>query len=105
MQRETLRNYLEITTNAAVLIVALLIISVFVGAYFIKSSPKPWLEGGLKVGQTFSQVAGINYNEAPKTLLIAMSTKCAYCAASMPFYKKLVEAQRGDHPEIGRAHV
>src|ERR1700694_2276034 len=98
MQRDTLRNYLEIATNAAVLIVALLIISVFVGAYFVKTSPKPRPDAGLRVGQTFSPVAGVNYNDAPKTLLIAMSTQCSYCAASMPFYKKLVDSQHGDHP-------
>ena len=95
MQRETLKNYLEITTNAALLVAALLIISVFAAAYFVKTSPKPRPDVGFKVGQTFLPVTGVNYSDAPKILLIAMSTKCGYCAASMPFYKKLMDSQ---HP-------
>lgn len=80
-------------TNVAVLLVALAVLSTFAWNYFGRS-PTPQLQAGFQKGQTFAQVPGVSYGSSPRTLLIAMSTRCHYCAESLPFYKQLVEAQR-----------
>jgi peroxiredoxin len=88
-----MRRNLEIVTNIAILLVAFLIVGTFAGNYFLKQS-KPRLSSGLRVGQTFSQIQGVTYKESPQTLLIALSTKCGYCAASVPFYERLAESRQ-----------
>jgi peroxiredoxin len=88
-----LKNYLEIATNVAVLLVAVVVLSVFAWNYFTRRS-MPQIQAGLQKGQVFGQVLGINYHDTPQTLLIAMSTKCHYCTESLPFYRQLAEAQR-----------
>jgi hypothetical protein len=92
---------LEVATNVAVLLVAAVVLATFARAYF-GSRPAPQLQTGFERGQTFAQVPGVSYGNSPQTLLIAMSTRCHFCAESLPFYKRLAEAQRAD----GRAtHV
>jgi hypothetical protein len=34
---------------------------------------------------------GIDWSHSEKTVLLAVSTDCSFCTASMPFYKKLAE--------------
>jgi thiol-disulfide isomerase/thioredoxin len=95
MTKAKLKNYLEVATNIAVLIVALVVLSVLAANYFSRRST-PQLHAGLQKGQTFPQVSGISYNAPSQTLLVVMSTKCHYCVESLPFYKQLAEAQRNN---------
>ena len=95
MRQEKILRNLEIVTNAAILLVAVLIVGTFASRYFMKPL-KPSLSGGLQVGQTFSNIEGITYQDSPKTLLIAVSAKCTYCISSIPFYERLAEAQRAN---------
>jgi thiol-disulfide isomerase/thioredoxin len=96
-----LKNYIEMATNVAVLLVALTVLGVFALNYFSRRST-PQLQAGLQKGQVFARVAGVNYDTSSQTLLIAMSTKCHYCAESLPFYRQLAEAQRskGQHVNV-----
>lgn len=93
MDRTRLKGHLEVATNVAVLLVALVILSAFAWSYFVRHST-PQIEDGFQKGQVLASVPGINYGSASQTLLIAMSTKCHYCEESLPFYKQLAEAQR-----------
>lgn len=93
MSQAKLKSYLEVATNVAVLLVALAVLGVFASNYFSRRST-PQLHAGIQKGQVFAQVSGINYSTSSQTLLIAMSTRCHYCAESIPFYKQLAEAQR-----------
>jgi peroxiredoxin len=93
MNQAKLKSYLEVATNVAVLLVALVVSSVFAWNYFTRHS-MPQLQTGFQKGQVFAQVPGINYHTSSQTLLIAMSTKCHYCTESVPFYQQLAEAQR-----------
>ena len=93
MNQTKLKSYLEVATNVAVLLVALAVLSTFAWNYFGRS-PTPQLQAGFQKGQTFAQVPGVNYDNSPQTLLIAMSIRCHYCTESLPFYKQLAEAQR-----------
>jgi hypothetical protein len=36
----------------------------------------------------------MDYGAAQQTLVLALSTKCHYCEAGLPFYKRLIEAQQ-----------
>lgn len=92
MKPATLKGYLEIATNIAVLLVALVILIVFARNYFTKSGTS--LQPGLVRGQAFSQLSKLNYRDAPQTLLIAADIRCQYCAESVPFYMALVQAQQ-----------
>ena len=40
-------------------------------------------------GDVLPQVEGFRYSDAPKTLLLFVSTQCRFCTESMPFYKRL----------------
>src|SRR5437588_1264244 len=90
-----LKSYLEVATNVAALLVALVVLGIFAWNQFTRHSI-PQLQAGLQKGQDFVQVPGINFNTLSQTLIIAMSTKCHYCAESLPFYKQLAEAQRAN---------
>lgn len=93
MSQTKLKSYLEVTTNVAVLLVALAILVTLAWNYFGRR-PAPLLQAGFQKGQTFAQVPGIRYDSSPQTLFIAMNTHCHYCAESLPFYKQLADAQR-----------
>jgi hypothetical protein len=93
MDEARLKSRLEVATNVAVLLVAAVVLATFARAYF-GSQPMPQLQAGFERGQTFAQVPGVGYDNSPQTLLIAMSTRCHFCAESLPFYKRLAEAQR-----------
>lgn len=90
-----LKDRLEVATNIAVLLVAAIVLATFVRAYF-GSHPTPQIQSGFQRGQTFARVPRISYDSSPQTLLIAMSTRCHYCVESLPFYKRLAEAQRAN---------
>jgi thioredoxin-related protein len=95
MKEAKLKNYLEVATNAAVLLVALVVLSAFAWTYFIQK-PKLQLELGTQKGQTVAQLPTISYGNSPQTLIIAMSTKCSYCSESVPFYQQLTKKQHED---------
>ena len=88
MEKQRFKYYLEIATNVAVLIVAILIIATFVKSYYAVRS-LPQLQSGLQKGMSIKQLPGINYDDASQTLLVVMNTKCHFCSESVPFYKQL----------------
>ncbi|HEX8174114.1 MAG TPA: thioredoxin-like domain-containing protein [Pyrinomonadaceae bacterium] len=93
MEESKLKKYLEVTTNVAVLLVAVAVLSALAWGYFVHNQ-KPQFQSGFQRGQSFAQLPTVSYNSAPQTLLIAMSTTCHYCSESIPFYKQLAEAQQ-----------
>lgn len=95
MKEINFKKHLEVATNIAVLLVAVVVLITFAWK-FLAGSPKPKLQSGLQKGVAFKQLSGIPYGDSPQTLFIAMSTKCHYCDESVPFYKHLVEIQRGN---------
>lgn len=97
--KRTFRDYLEVVTNAAVLLMAVTIASIFLRNNLMPQQPPP-LRTALQRGQTVSQVPGVNFHSAPKTLLIALNTKCGYCAASVPFYNRLADSQKNGGESI-----
>lgn len=86
MDHFKVRNRLEVATNVAVLLVALAVLSTFAINYF-KQGPR--VQHGLQSGSTLPALPNLSYTSSPRTLLIAMNTKCHYCNESVPFYKRL----------------
>ncbi|HEV7376818.1 MAG TPA: hypothetical protein VGN95_19035 [Pyrinomonadaceae bacterium] len=97
MQENNLKTYLETVTNIAVLLASILVLSVLAWGY-LKPIPKTQFQAGLQIGQHFAPLTGIDYKDSPRTLLVALNSKCIHCDESISFYKRIVEAQRQDGP-------
>jgi thioredoxin-related protein len=93
MEQAKWKHHLEVATNVAVLLAAMLLISTFVWNYLARTQ-KPKLQAGFQKGQSLTRLPAINYSSSPQTLLIAISTTCHYCKESLPFYKQLADAQQ-----------
>lgn len=85
------KSVLEITTNIAVLVAAVVMIYVFASGYLAsgKNDQRP---NSLPKGSQFN-FRGVDYRKAPRTLILALNTRCSYCTKSIPFYRQLLEAQ------------
>jgi hypothetical protein len=92
MQQGKAKSYLEVGTNVAVLAVALLLLGSFLWGFW-HGGTAPLAERGLRRGDPFNLVPGISYRDAARTLILAMSVRCEYCADSIPFYKRLLETR------------
>ena len=89
MNRIKLKSYLEVSTRIAILLTTLAVLWLIFGS--VLKQPKPLIHVGLRNGDLFPSVAGIDYSKNSKILLISMSTKCASCVESLPFFQKLRE--------------
>ena len=85
------RKYLEVVTNVAVLIAAAVIIGVFVKSYIGGKPAKP--APPLPKGEILADIKDVNFADAPKTLVFALSSGCRYCIQSVPFYQTLASMQ------------
>lgn len=101
MNQVKFKSYLEMATNVAVLLVALVVLGNFVWIHFAKK-PQPHLEGGLRRGEAFPILSEVPYDKSSQTLLLALSSKCEHCSESIPFFKQLLEtnAANGDSTQI-----
>lgn len=91
MEHTKVKNSLELVTNIAVLLIALVVLGNFAWHYL---SPKPRLrlQSGLQKGDPFPELQSIDYSNSPQTLLIAISSRCEFCSESVPFYKQVSDA-------------
>ena len=48
----------------------------------------------LAAGTKVSQLDGVDFSKAPVTVALVLQSQCPYCAASMGFYKRLVEFKK-----------
>lgn len=94
MQESKLKSYLELTTNAAVLLAAIAVLTALSWGYFAQKQ-KPSLRSGLQKGKAITNVPAANLNGPQATLLIAMSIRCHFCTESISFYNQLARAQQG----------
>lgn len=87
-----LKHPLEVVTNVAVLIAAVVTITFFARAYVssnVRRSPAK-LPAEIALGD----LENFNYADSPRTLILALSTGCKYCYASVPFYQTLLAKQQ-----------
>src|SRR2546428_10704742 len=84
------RRFLEISANLAIVIVAVVIEGNFV---WTRIRPKQNTSAP-SVGNAVS-LAGVNWKDNGRTLLMVLQKGCVYCEASAPFYRKLHDERKG----------
>jgi len=94
---KNLHNKIQIASNIAIIIVAMLLAGVLVNRYFFSASaPKPVpIESEIIKAGTKVSLADVDWSKSDKVLLLVLSTTCRYCTESTPFYQKLIERKAG----------
>src|SRR6185369_633438 len=90
--RKKLKDILDVTTNIVVVVFALVAIGVLVKNYFAPPGAKTSV--ALTKGSVLREIAGVDYKQAPRTLILALNVDCRFCAKSVPFYNSLAEARQ-----------
>jgi thiol-disulfide isomerase/thioredoxin len=82
---------LDKAANVALIIACLLLIGTLARNYYLSRIPDPNIELGVKKGEPVKLPEGgsAEGQSAPATLVLALSTHCGFCQASVPFYQKL----------------
>src|SRR5438876_3401270 len=92
MDRQALKRTLEVSTNVAVLLVAIALLSLL--AIFVFVRPRtPELLPGLERGRVLTNLSNIDFHGSDQTLLIALSTTCPYCRESLPLYRQILKGK------------
>jgi hypothetical protein len=89
-----LTRSIELTTNIAIIIVAVLFSVVLIKNYLLPraapdagaSAPPPTIPAGTKVS-----LPDVNWAANKRTLLMVLSDRCRFCTESADFYKKLAQ--------------
>ena len=89
---------LEIGANLAIIAVVVMIGVVVVQKYFLATTPESPPEAP-KVGTRIS-IADYNWNEQPKTVVLALRSDCRFCSESAPFYQRLLEKAQQQNVKI-----
>jgi len=92
VDRKSLKATLEVSTNVAVLLVAISALSLL-AIFFFVGPRKPELTPGLEKGRVFGNLTNIDYRGNEQTLIIALSTTCPYCGQSLPLYRRILDTQ------------
>ena len=94
LTRKKLKDILDVTTNIVVVVFAVVAIGVLVKNYF---APDVKTSVAVKKGSVFPEIAGVDYKQTPRTLILALNVDCRYCTRSVPFYNSLAEARQQTH--------
>lgn len=91
LTRKNLKDILDVTTNVVVVVFALVAIGVLVKNYL---APGVKTSVAVQKESIFPEIAGVDYKQTSRTLILALNVDCRYCTSSVPFYNSLVEARR-----------
>jgi len=87
------RQGIETATNLAVLLsciaAAVLLIKSRNTTSYAPQTPTTTIPGGVQRGDRFPALAGVKFNAADRTLILALNTGCHFCEESLPFYRRL----------------
>lgn len=87
-----LQKKIEIASNVAIIIVALLFAGVLVNRYFFSSSLKSSVAESEEVKNgTKLPLSDVDWSKSDKNLVLVISTTCHFCTESTPFYQKLAQ--------------
>lgn len=92
LTRKKLKDILDVTTNVVVVVFAVVAIGVLVKNYFAPQGVKTSV--AVTKGSAFPEIAGADYKQAPRTLILALNVDCRYCSRSVPFYNSLADARQ-----------
>jgi hypothetical protein len=87
-----LKHILDVTTSVVVVVFALVALGVLVKNYFARPSAK--INVALTKGSVLREIAGVDYKQAQRTLILALNVDCRYCTRSVPFYNSIAEAKQ-----------
>lgn len=91
-----MRTYLPRVADAVTVLVGIAILAVISTRHFGEnpsSLPQPRDE---LVGTEIDSLGRIDFAVATRSLVMALRSDCIFCQDSMPFYRRLVAADRGD---------
>jgi hypothetical protein len=91
MDRQSWARYIEVSSNIAVLVVAMALLGAIVSTRWWLRPGNAKFENGLQKGQVLAQLPSIDYGATHQTLIAVLSTKCNYCTESLPLYRRLLE--------------
>ena len=92
LTRKNLKSVLGVTTNIVVVVFAVVASFALVKNYFAPQNANT--SAAIRKGSAFPQIAGTDYKQTPRTLILALNVDCRYCTRSVPFYNSLAEAQQ-----------
>src|SRR5215218_8859882 len=90
--RKKLKDILDVATNVAVVLFAVVAVGVLVKNHFAPQDAKTSVT--VKTGSVLPEIAGIDYKQTPRTLILALNVDCRYCTRSVPFYNSLAAARQ-----------
>ena len=90
---------IELASNLATLMVAVLFGYVLIDRYFVHKPPAP-MSSSIKAGETIA-LAGVNWQRNERTLILILQKGCRFCLESAPFYQRLVR----EVGQSGRVHL
>jgi hypothetical protein len=117
MSRMTFQRILDGTTSLAVLLVCILILVQAARSYGSAPSPAPGnapASARLTPGDRLAPVAGLDFSQSPRTLVMAVQSSCHFCSESMAFYRELSQQKTAavrlvvvapDEPGTAKAYV
>ena len=89
---------IELTTNIAIITVAVLLSVVLVKNYLLSGPKAPEALPTVPTGTKLS-LQDVNWAANKRTLLMVLSDTCRYCTESADFYKKLAQ-ERAKHDDV-----
>ena len=96
--RKRLKSILDVTTNVVVILFAVVAIGVLVKNYFAPQRTKT--SDAIKKGSVFPEIAGVDYRQTARTLILALNVDCRYCTRSVPFYNSLASARQENAGQV-----
>jgi rhodanese-related sulfurtransferase len=84
------KSRFEPLLDLALIIVAVAFLASLIARYVKKEATDSPLKPPLEIG-TRLELPGVEWGQSDATLLLVLSTKCTFCAESMPFYKRIVQ--------------
>ena len=93
-----LKSILDVTTNVVVILFAVIAIGVLVKNYFVPQREKTGF--AINKGSIFPEIAGVDYKQTPRTLILALNVHCRYCTRSVPFYNSLDLARQENAGQV-----
>jgi thioredoxin-related protein len=86
---EGLYKKIELIANLCIIIVSALILFTVARRYV--NPPSYHNNRSLITSGTKLSLDGVDWQKSDKTLLMALSTSCRFCAESLPFYRKIAQ--------------
>jgi len=89
-----LQRILDLAANCLTVVVCLVLIGSFVRVRLSPVVRTPTVEAGLKRGMEMAKISGLDYDKAPRVLLLFLKSSCEYCLESLPSFRTVAERAR-----------